>query len=44
VGKDAQARSAAREALHQFETTLGKDHPDTRAAQALSEGAPGMPS
>jgi serine/threonine-protein kinase len=43
-GKDAEARSAALEAVRQLETTVGKDHPDTRAAQALSEGAPAPPS
>lgn len=42
-GKDTEARSAAREAVRQLETTLGKDHPDTRAAQALSRDAEAAP-
>jgi serine/threonine-protein kinase len=43
-GRDAEARSAGQEAVRQLEITLGKDHPDTHAAQALSEGAVPPPS
>jgi serine/threonine-protein kinase len=39
-GKDAAARTAAQEAVGQLEKALGPDHPDTRAAKALSEGLP----
>lgn len=38
-GKTDEARAAFRSAAQHFEKTLGPDHPDTRSARQLAEGA-----